>query len=94
MAKKYENSKNIAIIEMDLKEALDIGFGPTCNNCNDIFMNNGSNRYYIASMNKLFCKECVDKWLARPTTRRYEEDNYYEKVHYNYYAEKFNIPTI
>ena len=94
MARKYENSKNIAIIEMDLKEALDIGFGPICDNCNDVFMNNGSNRYYIASMNKLFCKECVDEWLARPTTRHYEGDNHYEKVHYNYYAEKLNIPTI
>ena len=94
MARKYENSKNIAIIEMDLDEALNIGFGPICDNCNDIFMNNGSNRYYIAPMNKLFCKKCVDEWLAKPTTRNYSEDNHYQKVHYNYYAEKLNLPTI
>lgn len=94
MARKYENSKDIAIIEMTLDEAIKIGFGPICDNCNDIFMNDCEPRYYISVLNRLFCKECTDNWLARPSTRSYPGDRHYEKVHYNYYAEKLNIPTI
>jgi hypothetical protein len=94
MARKYENSKDIAVIEMTLDEAINVGFGPICDNCNDIFMNDNEPRYYIPVLNKLFCKECLEEWLNRNTTRRYSEDNHYEKVHYNYYAEKLNLKTL
>lgn len=94
MAKKYENSKDIAIIELTFDEADKIGFGPICDNCNDILMLSRENVYYIPVLNRLFCKDCLEEWLNRNTTKRYEEDNHYEKVHYNYYAEKLNLETI
>lgn len=94
MARKYENSKNIAIIELTFKEADNIGFRPICDYCNDILIISNENVYYIPVLNKLFCKDCLEEWLNRNTTKHHKEDSHYEKVHYNYYAEKLNIPTI
>lgn len=94
MAKKYENSKNIAIIEMNLDEASNVGFGPICDYCNDVSLDKNSIRHYIPVLNKVFCKKCYEKWINNPSTKHYEEDIHYEKLHYNYYAEKLNIPTI
>ena len=94
MARKYENSKDIAIIELTLDEASNVGFGPICDKCNDILIMSHKVVYYIPVLNKMFCKNCLEKWLNKDTTRHYSEDNHYEKIHYNYYAEKLNIPTI
>ena len=94
MARKYENSKNFAIIELTFNEADNVGFGPICDNCNDILMLSHENVYYISVLNRLFCKNCLEEWINSPYTRRHEEDNHYEKVHYNYYAEKLNLETI
>lgn len=94
MARKYENSKNIAVIELTLKEATNVGFGPICDMCNDIILDDDTTRYYIPVLNEVFCKKCYKEWINRPSTKHYEEDNHYEKVNYNYYAEKLNLPTI
>ena len=94
MARKYKNSKDIAVIEMTLDEASNIGFGPICDHCNDVSLDKNSIRYYIPVLNKLFCKECYKEWINNPTTKHYEEDIHYEKLHFNYYAERLNISTI
>lgn len=94
MAHKCENSKNIAVIELTFDEADKVGFGLICDNCNDIVMLSHENVYYIPVLNRLFCKDCFKEWINSSYTKHHTEDNHYEKVHYNYYAEKLNIPTI
>ena len=94
MARKYENSKNIAVIELTLDEASNVGFGPIWDHCNDVSLDKDSIRYFIPVLEHLLCKECYDKWINNPNTIHYDEDNHYEKLHFNYYAEKLNIPTI
>lgn len=94
MAKKIENDKGFLIIEMDYLEATNnacFGFDGTivCDQCNDII---DEKCYYIAIINRAFCKKCCDKFIS--TSKRYKEDIAYEKRHYNFYAEKLELETV
>jgi hypothetical protein len=94
MARKYENSKNIPVIEMTLEEASNIGFSPMCDNCKDISLDKNSIRYFVPVREGLLCSKCYENFINNSNTKQYNKDNYYKKVHFNYYAEKLNIPTI
>lgn len=90
MARKFENKNGFLIIEMSPSEARSIGFGISegcvCMNCNNIIKDK---IYYIAALNDVMDKECLDEWLAWAT--RYEEDIPYEQKYYNIYSKSFNI---
>ena len=94
MAKKVENDKGFLIIEMDYLEAVKIalfGFDGAiiCDQWNDII---NEKYYYIAVLNKAFCKNCCDDFISK--YERHEEDIAYEKRHYNFYVEKIELETV
>lgn len=82
MAKQYQNDKGFLIIEMNPTEAKQIGFGPQegceCMHCNNIIKDN---IYYIACLNDVMDKECLDNWYEDAI--RYKEDIPYEEIYYN-----------
>lgn len=90
MAKKFKNEKGFLIIEMDKDEAKSIGFGLSegcvCMHCNSIIKDK---IYYIAALNDVMDKECLDAWLAWAT--RYEEDIPYEQKYYDIYSKPLNV---
>lgn len=94
MAKRIINNKNIAVIELSIAEARDVNLGPICDHCNDALILSKANVLYVPVLNHLMCKKCYNEWINKPSTRHYPEDEHFEKVHYNYYAEKLNLETI
>ena len=82
MAKQYQNEKGFLIIEMNPTEAKQIGFGLpqgcVCMHCNNIIKDK---IYYIAALNDVMDKECLDDWYEDAI--HYKEDIPYEKKHYN-----------
>lgn len=89
MAKKYKNSKGFLIIQMSLMEAFTTcEFGDICDNCNDV-INVNEECYYVAVLNRLFCKNCLLNFVNNTT--RHKEDINYEKKHYNFYATKLGL---
>lgn len=82
MAKQYQNDKGFLIIEMLPYEAELIGFGLregcVCMHCNNIIKNN---IYYIACLNDVMDKECLDEWYENAI--RYKEDIPYEQRHFD-----------
>lgn len=82
MAKQYKNKKDFLIIEMNLKEVLEIwgkygGVG-ICDRCNKI----EEQGFYVACLNEYFCEKCFKDWIK--TAKNYEEDHSFEKQNYQY----------
>lgn len=97
MAQKYENKKGHLIIKMSVKEAKEkchFGFAPfiVCDNCNSE-LSNHENVYYFASLNQLFCSDCMKIWSRHV---RYTDSHSieYEKYNYNYYANLLGLERI
>ena len=82
MAKRFQNEKGFLIIEMSPIEAKAIGFGLpegcVCMHCNNIIKDK---IYYIAVLNDVMDKECLDKWMKNAI--RYKEDIEYEERYYD-----------
>ena len=90
MAKKFENNKGFLIIDMSPEEARSINFGLeegcVCMSCNGICKDRV---YYIAALNDVMDKKCLDGWLS--TATRYEEDMTYETRYFQLYSKLLNI---
>lgn len=96
MAKKIKNNKGFYVIEMSVKEAIDIcefgAFGEIiCDECNKLLDKN-EKVYYVPVLNHAMCEDCFNDWINHAT--RYEEDTPYEKRNYNYYAGLLGIEMV
>lgn len=97
MAKRYKNNKNFLIIQMNGLEATKLKFGleredtynmcvcGTCNNTcdNDI--------YYIACLNEVMCKECMEDYCSNMNHFCDNDSLTYEVEHFNNVAHKLGI---
>lgn len=97
MAKKIKNKKGFLIIEMTVEEAInDCMFGYAgeiiCDGCNKYTNNPENIIYYIAVLNMVFCKECLDEFLNRQ--EHYEEDEDVEKKNYNFIARMVGLDIV
>ena len=96
MTKKYDNDKGFLVIEMSIREAaFTCNFGYIIPNGIPVIIDDNTNEvirgnvYYVAVLNRVFCKESYEDWYENAT--RYKEDIPYEEKHFNYYAEKLGI---
>ena len=97
MAEKWNNKHKDLVIKMTPQEALNIchfgfGFDIVCDMCNcettgDEFV------YYVASINQLFCSDCVRLYVKREKYI-YEKYTDNELYNYNYYARLLGLETI
>lgn len=89
MAKIFENEKGFKIIEISRGEILDklseFGSIGICDDCG-ITANNG---YYIAVLNKWFCKDCFTEWYGYAIN--YPEDREIEERNFECYKSIFEI---
>lgn len=97
MATIITNNKQFKIIKLNSDEAIKLcKFGIIfndeelliCDNCNDLIVEE-KELYYVACMNRLFCKKCYENWYA--TAIRYKEDIPYEEKYFNTYAKLLNL---
>lgn len=99
MAEIVENKEGFRVIRMSIEEAIhkcEFGFYNVstnttlliCDNCNKL-MNNDNEVYYVAVLNRLFCKECYEEWYAHAI--RYKEDAKYEERYFRSYANALGI---
>ena len=98
MAKRYDNDKGFLIIELTQKDAGDVNFGfmyPDgtreflCGTCNTIIK---GNMYYIAALNEVFCKECMEDIVKNYTHYTSGNDLDFEIRHYNNIAQYVGLP--
>lgn len=98
MAKRYVNDKGFLILELTKADCQKVGFGNVCdgtcavkNNCIPRVFTDEEPRYYIACINSLMCKNCLDAFLA--TQPYYDDDDSldYEDKHYTPIAQKFGL---
>lgn len=97
MATIIINNKQFKIIKLNFDEAIKLcKFGIIfdgeelliCDNCNDLIVEE-KELYYVACMNRLFCKKCYEEWYINAT--RYKEDIPYEEKYFNTYAKLLNL---
>lgn len=97
MAKLYNNNKNFLIIEMTKEEASSLGFGITvpgdlnfiiCGSCNDEIK---EEIYYIAGINEVFCKECLEDYIKGMNHCVDYDSLRYEVNHFNVIAQKLGM---
>lgn len=98
MAKKFTNDKDFLIIEMTKEDCQKVGFGNVCDGlCGDIehfaprTFDDNENRYYIACLNHLMCKSCLDTFLATQTHYDDDESLDFEERHYMPIARKLGL---
>lgn len=78
--------KNVPNYEDDTVEDILI-----CDKCNDLLSDESYTKevYYVAVLNRLFCKRCYDNFIASAT--RYDEDMPIEEDYFNTYAKLLGI---
>lgn len=99
MAKVLKNNKNFRVIKLNSLDDIErCGFGfrnnksntieVVCDNCNKL-CNSNEELYYVAVLNRLFCKDCYFNWYSR--AQRYAEDIPYEEKLFKVYAKALGI---
>lgn len=98
MAKVYKNDKNFLIIEMTGKEASNINFGIETIGCLNIILCGSCNSqieyktiYYIAGINEVMCKDCVDDYIKNMNHYTDDDSLKYEINHFNFVASKLGM---
>ena len=98
MAEIVKNDKNFLIIKMNYKEASECNFGMLpglenniilCDSCNGIC--NESELYYIAGINEVLCKDCMEDFIKNMNHHTDDNSLRYEIKHFNYFANILNI---
>ncbi len=86
MAKIVENNKGFKVIEISRIEMVSrLGSFGICDSCN----RTAANGYYVAVLNKWFCKECYNDWLSRAVN--YPQDRAIENRNFEYYKKMFGL---
>lgn len=98
MAKVYTNDKNFLIIQMDGAEASDLGFGIEVPGCLNMIVCGTCNTeiehkdiYYVAGINEVLCKECLDDTLENMNHYIDDDSLRYEINHFNIIAQKLGM---
>ena len=98
MAKVYKNDKDFLIIEMNGREASNINFGIEttgglniilCGSCNSQIEH--KTIYYIAGINEIMCKDCVDDYIKNMNHYTDVDSLKYEINHFNFVAQKLDM---
>ena len=94
----YNNYNDFLVIEMNGHEASSLNFGfkipgdlniIICGSCNSEIQN--KNIYYVAGINEVMCKDCVDDFIKNTTHYTDEDSLRYEVNHFNLIASKLGI---
>ena len=98
MAKVYKNDKNFLIIQMNGKEASNLGFGMEITGClNSIFCGSCNSSiedkdiYYIAGINEVMCKDCAYDYIKNMSHYIDYDSLKYEINHFNIIAQKLGM---
>lgn len=98
MAKIYTNDKNFLIIQMNGAEASGLGFGIEVTGCLNAIICGGCNSqiehkeiYYIAGINEVMCKDCVDDYIKNMSHYTDIDSLKYEINHFNIIAQKLGM---
>lgn len=98
MAKVYTNDKNFLIIEMNGAEASGLGFGIEVPGCLNVILCGSCNSqiehkeiYYIAGINEVMCKDCVDDYIKNMSRYTDNDSLRYEINHFNIIAQKLGM---
>lgn len=73
---KIKNKKGFEIFQVDILEALDLGWGCICCECNGL-LTGLNNFFYVAALNDAMHKKCLEKWYSNATY--YAEDAEFER---------------
>lgn len=97
MAKIYNNDKKFLIIQLDNKEATELGFGVqitaltnvcVCGSCNKEL---NPDMYYVAAINEVLCEDCMLDYIKHMNHYCDDDSLIYEVNHFNKIAEQLNI---
>ncbi len=98
MAKVYTNDKNFLVIEINGAEASGLGFGIEVTGCLNAIICGGCNSqiehkdiYYIAGINEVMCKDCVDDYIKNMSHYTDIDSLKYETNHFNIIAQKLGM---
>ena len=95
---EYNNYNDFLVIEMNGHEASSLHFGfeipgdlniIVCGACNAEIQK--ENVYYVACINEVMCKNCVDDFIKNTTHYSDEDSLRYEVNHFNVIAKKLGI---
>lgn len=86
--KEVKNEKGFLVIEITRAEMVNKLAQYWCIGVCDSCMSSTEVGYYIAVLNRWFCKDCYNEWMQRAV--RYTEDIPYEERNYETYKRIFN----
>ena len=98
MAEIVKNDKNFLIIKMNYEEASKCNFGMLpglkdniiiCGSCNVVC--DESELYYIAGINEVFCKDCMEDFVKNMNHYIDDISLKYEIKHFNHYSNILNL---
>lgn len=93
MPELYYNKNNFKIIKLTCLERDILEFGNICGSCNTE-ISDKDDAYYVAVLNELFCKDCVDDIIKGLPPVSNKEDKVFEERHYNYVMQELDINNI
>lgn len=98
MASIYKNQRGHLIIQLNVHEATDLNIGIEIPGLNNLCLCDTCNNeckpediYYIAGINEIMCKDCVEDYVDN--MNHFNDDNsiQYEINHFNAVAKKLNM---
>lgn len=98
MAKIYKNDREHLVIQMNAREATELNFGIPVTGLNNICLCGTCNQeckpediYYIAGINEVMCKDCIEDYVKNMNHYTDEDSSKYELAHFNNVAERLNM---
>lgn len=98
MAEIYKNKNNFLVIKLNDKEAAELNFGIEvtalhniclCGTCNNEC--SSEDIYYVACLNEVMCKDCINDFVNNSTHYDDVESLEYEVQHFNFIADKLKL---
>ena len=101
MAEVYNNDKRHLVIKMNNIEATKLGFGVQITGLNNMCICGSCNEeckpeeiYYIAGINEVMCKDCVDDYIKNMNHCNDKDSIIYEISHFNNVALKLGMKIV
>lgn len=98
MAKVYYNDREHLVIQMNIQEATEIGFGIPVTGLNNICLCGSCNKelkpediYYVCGINEVLCKDCIEDYVKNMNHYVDDDSLEYEIRHFNQYATELGI---